>query len=234
MEMRVLMFSILMGFHVVDWGLDPELQLSTRIQHPDSTRMAPPSKQEVLKMALLNVDLGALVNQPLETAVVDGFFKEHPCKGRDLARAATKWRFEARGRLAALILLYRSNDSAYESIPASHKARTYCEAFASDVMEDDEPWGALWWSDDIGPLGFHIVQQGESAIPFLKPMLNENRLHDRYSGGERAAELSIRGYRTKDFAAFYIAKIRKYELPWQGDTGKRDAAIQEMEKALEL
>ena len=55
---------------------------------------------------------------------------------------------------------------------------------------------------------------------------------ERAGTREEATEMAQRAYRVKDFAAFYIAQIRKLELPWDPDLAKRDAAIAKLRRSL--
>jgi hypothetical protein len=42
----------------------------------------------------------------------------------------------------------------------------------------------------------------------------------------------MRRYRVKDFAAFYIARIMKLDLPWEPNVARRDEAIERLHKQL--
>ena len=45
--------------------------------------------------------------------------------------------------------------------------------------------------------------------------------------------MAMRRYRVKDFAAFYLAKIFKLDLPWELDITKRDEAIATLRRRLQ-
>jgi hypothetical protein len=134
---------------------------------------------------------------------------------------------------ALLTILMRDSVAAQEILPHT-RATILCAAIAGDFLEYDEHWGRLWQGGSIGILGGMVVECGESAISPLKGLLENNTPKSSYLGSEEATEMAIRHYRLKDFAAYYIAKIRAYELPWQPVLGDRDAAIEAMRKALGL
>jgi hypothetical protein len=188
-----------------------------------------------MKKALLQLNLHGLVLERFDTPTFDAFVAMHQPHPRDLAACALQQAFQIRGRLAALLVLYKVSEAVYAKIPPETRTEVYCRALQEDILAADDAWGSLWWEGDLGALGYHLVAQGPVAIPFLVSMLADEMVRNRYRGvGEKAVLLEMQHYRLKDFAAYYIAKIRAYELPWQPALADRDAAIAEMRKALGL
>jgi hypothetical protein len=188
-----------------------------------------------MKKALLQLNLHGLVHELLDTPTLDAFVATHQPNPRDLAACAMQKSFQARGRLAAMLVLYKLSDTVYAKIPLETKAEVYCLALQKDVLEADDAWGSLWWESEVGLLGYHVLAQGDAAIPALVTMLDDESLRNRYHGdGEKTTLLAIRHYRVKDFAAYYIAKILAYDLPWQSVLADRDTAINQMQQDLGL
>jgi hypothetical protein len=188
-----------------------------------------------MKKALLQLNIDGLVHELFETPTLDRFIAANHPHPRDLAACALQKAFQVRGRLAALLILYKWSDITYAKIPVETRAEVYCRALQGQVMASDDAWGSLWWEADAGLLGYHVVTQGPVAIPFLVALLGDETVRNRYHGdGEKAVTLEMRHYRIKDFAAYYISKIRAYDLPWCPEFAARDAAIEEMRTALKL
>jgi hypothetical protein len=188
-----------------------------------------------LKKALLLLNIQGLVFESIETPTLDAFVATHNPHPRDLAACALQMAFQIKGRLAALLILYRLSDAMYAKVPVETRAEVYCRALQEDVLENEDAWGCLWMNGNVGLLGTHVLAQGEAAIPFLLELLDDESIRNRYElGNEKALRLSIRLYRLKDFAAYYIAKIKAYELPWEPLAAERDLLIAEMRRILNL
>jgi hypothetical protein len=68
-------------------------------------------------------------------------------------------------------------------------------------------WGTLEAGYD-GPLGSHLVAQGEAAVPGLEGLLDDE--HDLvYVGSRDAMAGNAHGYKIKDAAAFFLERIRE-------------------------
>jgi hypothetical protein len=105
-------------------------------------------------------------------------------------------------------------------------AQVFATALQKDLVGYAYPWGRLWADGDpLGPLGTTLVEIGRPAVPALQALLDDTTPRDSYLGSEEATDMTIRHYRVKDFAAFYLARITGVELPWQPDLAKRDQAI---------
>lgn len=181
-----------------------------------------------MKKALLSLNLDGLVFELFETPTIQGFLDEFHPETKELENLARQTRFALRGRLAALLVLHKTGNEGYEGVPFAIRAAVFCQALKDDLMQGEEAWGSLWWEDDAGLLGYHVLAQGEASVPFLQALLSDESPRRRYAGGERGGLLALRGYRLKDFAAFYIAKIRSYNLPWEPDVQSRDHLIDKL------
>ena len=133
---------------------------------------------------------------------------------------------------AAVVLFAKRRERLLQIEP-----RTVADVFASALKHNlagyAYPWGRLWASPDpVGYLGQVFVQIGLPALPALAALLDDATPRDTYLGSEEATEMAQRRYRVKDFAAVYIARILKLELPWEPDLARRDAAIARLRQAI--
>ncbi len=94
-------------------------------------------------------------------------------------------------------------------------------------------WGLLYNHDDAGILGSRILTFGELSIPYLERLLEDNDQSFLYEGSEQATLGSSYQYRVKDFAAFYISKIKDIPITFYQDFEKRDAEIERLKEILE-
>lgn len=133
---------------------------------------------------------------------------------------------------AAVVLFAKQRERLFQIEP-----RALADVFASALQHNlagyAYPWGDLWASPDpVGYLGQVFVQIGRPALPALEALLDDATPRDAYLGSEEATEMAQRRYRVKDFAALYIARILKLELPWEPDLAKRDAAIAKLRQVI--
>lgn len=81
------------------------------------------------------------------------------------------------------------------------------------------------------PLGQHVVSLGEPAVAALAPLLSDARPIS-YGGSKEATVGNEYGIRVKDFAAFFIAKVRHRPLAVDVDPARRDRAIADLRASL--
>ncbi|WP_298516415.1 hypothetical protein [uncultured Kordia sp.] len=94
-------------------------------------------------------------------------------------------------------------------------------------------WGLLYEENDLGKLGDFYVSLGEKAIPSLVKLLSYDNSEIFYEGSEEATLGNSYQYRVKDFAAFYISKIKGIPMTFYQDFDKRDAEIERLKEVLE-
>lgn len=118
-------------------------------------------------------------------------------------------------------------------------AAVYAHALAHSVLEREDHfqlfgnlWGLLYEEDDSGTLGSQLIQFGEHAVPYLIPLLSdEGPIH--YEGSEDATIGNAYQYRVKDFAAFYLSKIKEVPVTFYQNMEERDQEIERLEALLE-
>jgi hypothetical protein len=136
------------------------------------------------------------------------------------AQASSKARY-----LAAEILFKK--DPGYKPADAKRLASAYADALRDEEIAN--PWGMPGELDE--PLGIHLVAFGEPAVAALRELLSNDRLI-YYSGSKEATVGNSYQMRVKDFAAFFIARIRNLPFAMDTDPKQRDAAIAALQSAL--
>ncbi|MBC8756315.1 hypothetical protein H2O64_16695 [Kordia sp. YSTF-M3] len=117
-------------------------------------------------------------------------------------------------------------------------SEAYVYALEKTNMEDDDfigisanSWGFLYNNKNAGYLGEKLISYGEITISNLVKLLEiEGKV--LYEGSEEATIGNDYQYRIKDFAAFYIAKIKNIPLTFYQDFDERDAEIERLKKIL--
>ncbi len=89
-------------------------------------------------------------------------------------------------------------------------------------------WGLLYEENDTGYLGKQFIKFGNAAIPPLTKLLDDNAGRILYEGSQEATLGNAYQYRIKDFAAFYISKIKKIPIKFYQDFEKRDKEIERL------
>ena len=138
--------------------------------------------------------------------------------------------------LSAEVLRHFRVQSNPKHAPMLAEAYAYALAHSSIEKEDywfldGNLWGFLYEMDDAGPLGKQLVEFGEAAIPHLKKLLDDNA-KIIYEGSQEATIGNEYQYRIKDFAAFYISKIKNIPVVFHQELTKRDEEIERLKRLL--
>lgn len=73
---------------------------------------------------------------------------------------------------------------------------------------------------------------GEPAVPALVGLLDDARRPLSYAGGEDATVGNAYGFRVKDFAAFYLGRIKRISVAFHQRPEDRDREISALIQAL--
>lgn len=109
----------------------------------------------------------------------------------------------------------------------------YAQSMIENVGSGDD-WGRPFERHEYGSYGLHLLRIGSDAVPALSGLLNNN--HKIYYGGsdknwERPASYQLR---IKDFAAFYICRIKGWMYHCPKSQSKRDRKINRLKRKLHV
>lgn len=135
-------------------------------------------------------------------------------------------------RLVAAEVLFRYDFSFIDRVDLTEVARIYARALRANLAGAANAWGLLWDGDDLGPLGGRFIILDAAAVPVLIELLDDATVVDWYAGSEEATLGNGRRYRIKDFAAFYLARLRNLPLPFAADPAARDQLIDGLRRDL--
>lgn len=93
-------------------------------------------------------------------------------------------------------------------------------------------WGLLYEENDTGYLGQQFIKFGDEAFPYLMNLLDDSDGKILYEGSEEATIGNAYQYRIKDFAAFYLSKIKNIPIKFHQDFEKRDKEIEQLKMRL--
>lgn len=135
-------------------------------------------------------------------------------------------------RLLACEVLFKKDILFMRRHAPEKVAEIYARALSDNLTGMANSWGLLYDKQDDGPLGIAFLTIGERAIPALSKLLDDERRHLKYQGSVEATVGNSYRYRVKDFAAYYIGRIRGKPLKYYPDPAARDQQIDELKKEL--
>ncbi len=137
-----------------------------------------------------------------------------------------------KARFLACEVLFEKHFVFVSDVGADLVARIYTHALVHDFTGMANSWGLLYEHDDEGPVGIRFAVIGEKAIPALSELLDDDGRSLRYAGSEEATVGNAYGFRIKDFAAFYIAKLKRRPIRFHRRPEDRDREIEALRRAL--
>lgn len=135
-------------------------------------------------------------------------------------------------RFLACEVLFKKHFIFVRDVGAETVAGIYSHALTNDLTGRANSWGLLYEHNDDGPVGLRFVTLGEAAIPTLLALLHDGRRALTYAGSETATVGNAYEFRIKDYAAFYISKIRRIPMQFHQDFTQRDAEIDRLVEAV--
>jgi hypothetical protein len=102
-------------------------------------------------------------------------------------------------RVLAAEVLYEFGES-----PDADLGPAYAQALGR--LPSGNLWGMLGKTSDDGPLGTHLIQQGASAAPELRKLLDDDTWLI-YEGSKEATAGNAMDYTVKDAAAYFLRRI---------------------------
>lgn len=110
-------------------------------------------------------------------------------------------------------------------------ANIYANAMAKNLTGMANSWGLLYEYNDEGPVGINWLLLREAAIPELSKLLDNETIHV-YCGSKEATIGNAYQFRVKDFAAYYICKIKRIEAVYHETHAARDTEIEKLKTLL--
>lgn len=133
--------------------------------------------------------------------------------------------------LAAEVLFAR--DFTFTSrVPPAVVAEIYARALEQNLTGMANSWGLLYEHDDAGPVGIRFVMLGDPAVPSLVRLLDNAGAPLTYAGSKEATVGNAYRYRIKDFAAYYLGRIRSIPVSFHSDVAERDQEIARLRQTL--
>ncbi|SET51934.1 hypothetical protein SAMN05216326_13227 [Nitrosomonas marina] len=160
-----------------------------------------------------------------------------------LERIVQDKQFEDIARVVASEILYKEKPDYPPSEYDDALAYVYSQALRmtgnNDVLVSKlmgNQWGFLYHDDELGDagreiLGRHLMATGNKSIPYLIPLLDDTNLI-LYEGSQEATLGNSFGYRVKDAAAYYIAKLLGIDIRFYQQIEDRDKEIKKLKSKL--
>jgi hypothetical protein len=137
-----------------------------------------------------------------------------------------------KARFLACEVLFDKQFTSVRGVGLPVVAEIYAHALAHNLTGVANSWGLLYEHDDAGPVGIRFEMIGEPAVPALVGLLDDTSRPLRYAGSEDATVGNAYGFRVKDFAAFYLGRIKRISVAFHARPEDRDHEISALIQAL--
>ncbi|AFZ24173.1 hypothetical protein Cylst_1924 [Cylindrospermum stagnale PCC 7417] len=137
-----------------------------------------------------------------------------------------------KARFLACEVLFEKHFIFVPDVGSETVAEIYAQALLNNYTEMANSWGFLYEHNDEGPVGIRFVMIGIEAVPVLVKLLDNNDQSMLYNGSQEAMLGNSYQFRIKDYAAFYISKIKRIPVQYHQDPQERDAEIEKLKFAL--
>ena len=128
-------------------------------------------------------------------------------------------------RFLAAEVLFTRDFTFMARVSGAVIADIYAGALEQNLTGMANSWGLLYEHDDAGPVGIRFVMLGEAAVPALLRLLGNASAPLIYDGSKEATVGNAYHYRVKDFAAFYLGRIRRIPVAFHREPAERDQEI---------
>lgn len=137
-----------------------------------------------------------------------------------------------KARFLACEVLFEKHFVFVPEVGAAVVAEIYAHALVNDLTGMANSWGLLYEHNDEGPVGIRFVMIGDAAIPALLGLLDDASRSLTYAGSEEATVGNAYGFRVKDYAAFYLGKIKRIPVAFHERPEDRDREIAALARTL--
>jgi hypothetical protein len=181
---------------------------------------------------LVNDDYGNLFNYANRDSAIAAVWADHGGSGRleAIARARAA---PMKARFLACEVLFEKEFTFVSAVGGSVVAEIYAQALVHNLTGMANSWGLLYQHDDEGPVGIRFAMIGADAVPALVPLLDDDSRPLVYVGSEEATVGNAYGFRVKDYAAFYLGKIKRIPVAFHERTEDRDREIAALARTLQ-
>lgn len=135
-------------------------------------------------------------------------------------------------RLLAAEVLFARDFTFTSRVSPAAVAEIYTRALEQNLTGMANSWGLLYDHGDAGPVGIRLVMLGDPAVPALSRLLDDGRAPLTYAGSKEATVGNGYHYRVKDFAAYYLGRIRGIAVAFHQDPADRDQEIARLKARL--
>jgi hypothetical protein len=137
-----------------------------------------------------------------------------------------------KARFLACEVLFEKHFIFVPDVGSETVAEIYAQALLNNYTGMANSWGFLYEHNDEGPVGIRFIMIGKEAVPVLVKLLDNNDQSMLYDGSEEATLGNSYQFRIKDYAAFYISKIKRIPVQYHQDFKERDAEIEKLKFTL--
>ncbi|WMX16662.1 hypothetical protein [Aureispira sp. CCB-E] len=204
----------------------------TPLKNNNSNTVMTDSQSDTIIKKLVEDQYGEFFNYAIQEQIISAVWAEAggaaPLKAIVIDETAP-----TKARLLACEVLMKNEFTFLrdEDVKIDQIATIYTNALENNTTGMANSWGFLYEHNDEGPIGIMLVMLGEKAIPELVKLLDNETIH-LYQGSKEAMVGNAYQFRVKDFAAYYICRIKNIEAVYHETQAARDVEIEELKALL--
>jgi hypothetical protein len=130
-----------------------------------------------------------------------------------------------KARFLACEVLFEKQFTFVSKVGPEIVAEIYAYALVHNLTGMANSWGLLYKHNDEGAVGIRFIMIGTAAVPALLPLLDDTSHPLVYAGSEEATVGNAYGFRIKDYAGFYLGKIKRVPVAFHENAEDRDREI---------
>jgi hypothetical protein len=198
----------------------------------DSNEVILVSKRDTIIKKLLEDGYGDFFNYAIQDEIISTVWAE-AAGAATLKTIVIDEEVPTKARLLACEILMKNEFTVLrdEDVEIDRVAAIYTDALVNNTTGMANSWGLLYEHDDDGPVGIMLVMLGVEAIPELVKLLGNETIH-MYYGSEEATVGNGYQFRVKDFAAYYICRIKNIKAIYHETHAARDTEIEKLKMLL--
>jgi hypothetical protein len=174
---------------------------------------------------------GNFFNYLHQDAIIDEIWSQPNSKAR-LEGLIADVNVPMKARFLASQVLFKKHFTFVNNVGVETVAEILVHAFLNNYTGMANSWGFLYEENDAGLVGIHLILMGDETVPILAKLLDNDSPSMLYVGSQEATLGNSYQYRVKDFAAYYISKIKNIPIQYHREFDKRDAEIEKLKAIL--